>query len=79
MLKIVLVAACAAGSVTLAGCTNVSPERNASLSFSPNVAPRYNSRHYAWCARQYTSYRRSTNTYRTGPDSASRRCVSPYI
>ena len=79
MLKIVLVALCATGSIVLAGCTNVTPDRNASLSVSPGVAPRYNSRHYSWCARQYTSYQRSTNTYRSGRSIVRRRCVSPYI
>ena len=79
MLKIALVAACATGSLALAGCTNVTPERNASLSVAPSVAPRYNERHYRWCAQQYTSYRRASNTYSRGSGLRRRRCVSPYI
>ena len=77
MLKIPLVIACAAGSITLAGCTNGSTGVNPTLSVAPGVAPRYNERHYRWCAQQYTSYRRSSNTYNRG--SFRRRCVSPYI
>lgn len=80
MPKIALVIACAVGSITVAGCTNVSPDRNASLSVAPGVAPRYNERHYRWCAQQYTTYRRSSNTYSLGGNSITRRrCVSPYI
>ena len=67
-----------AATFALVGCTTGGGSVSPGLSVAPTTAPRYNERHYAWCARQYNTYRRSTNTYRQS-GITRRRCVSPYI
>ena len=68
----------ATATLGVSACTRTG-DPNPRLSVNPGVAPRYNDRHYAWCARQYTSYNRSSNTYKRGRTLTRRRCVSPYI
>lgn len=65
-------------AVALSACTTGPRNQTATISYTGggNIAPRYNARHYRWCARR-KNYRRYDNTFQQG--SFRRRCVSPYI
>ena len=65
----------------LAGCSGEVRRQRApdvSIGGGSVIAPRYNARHYNWCATQHPGYRRFDNTFYESRTQRA-RCVSPYI